>query len=410
MTNALVFFPQNLLPPKSGFHRRGLELLSAFHDLGVNITLASSHMAADWSTYSWSPESIAALHAQYGIEVRVHTPSATDRRTVRWLEHAYRRLKRRPPSSSRIMTPPGMRRWFAQVVDQVEPDLVLMNYVLWDGLIDHRRLRSVRRAIDIIDLVTLNQKMWQALMSKLPPLPLDPATVPDEIVSLDFFTRLDLEPDQEEFRICDRYDYTISITRQEREVIRTKTSRTQVVHIPMMQDVKDMSNTYAGPALFATGPNPFNLQAYLFFAKRVLPTILARTSDFSLQVTGYCCDKVIGARGIVLSGFVPDLAAAYGQARFAICPVFGLTGQQVKIVEAMAHGVPVVALKEAAARSPIEHEVNGLVAADAAEFAEHVVRLWSDRALCRRLGEAARETIRQSSSSQQLRAALAAML
>jgi hypothetical protein len=410
MGKALVFFPQNPLPPRSGFHRRGLEILAALRDLGVTTVLASSEMSATWAGESWNAESVSTVKAGYVADVRLHQADGIDRRVVRALDATYRRLQRVPPPSSRIHTPPGMRRWFRRTVEDWSPDLILMNYILWDGLIDHRRFRSVRRAIDIIDLVTLNQRMWRALTDALPPFPVHADAVPDAVTKTDFFAALHLAPAAEEFSICDRYDCTIAITRQERDEIAARTTKTQVVHIPMTQDVKYPGNTYGAPPLFATGPNPFNVQGYLFFVRHVLPTVRAQIPSFLLQVTGDCCNNVRAVDGVALSGFVPNLEDTYRHACFAICPVFGLTGQQVKIVEAMAHGVPVVALTAAAMRSPIEHGVNGLVARDADEFADHVTRLWSDRKLCRQLGETARDTIQREYSPTRLRAALAPLI
>jgi glycosyltransferase involved in cell wall biosynthesis len=106
--------------------------------------------------------------------------------------------------------------------------------------------------------------------------------------------------------------------------------------------------------------------------------------------------------GIMVRGFVPNLTSLYELARFVVCPVFGGTGQQIKIVEAMAHGVPVIALRAAAASSPIVHEVNGLVANNAEEFAECVLRLWNDQQLCRQMGQAARDTVASQYSRSRL--------
>jgi glycosyltransferase involved in cell wall biosynthesis len=69
-------------------------------------------------------------------------------------------------------------------------------------------------------------------------------------------------------------------------------------------------------------------------------------------------------------------------------------------LEAMAHGVAVITLPGAARSSPIRHGQNGLVANNAREFAEYVVQLSRDRELCRRLGQAARETIASEYSPQ----------
>jgi glycosyltransferase involved in cell wall biosynthesis len=115
--------------------------------------------------------------------------------------------------------------------------------------------------------------------------------------------------------------------------------------------------------------------------------------DVVVTVFGPLTAYVTPGTGVRLVGYVPDLAAEYAQARFAIVPVYGGTGQQVKIVEAMAHGLAVVALKPAADRSPLRHRETGLVAAKAEEFAESVLELWNNPELCRRLGEAAREVV-----------------
>jgi glycosyltransferase involved in cell wall biosynthesis len=103
--------------------------------------------------------------------------------------------------------------------------------------------------------------------------------------------------------------------------------------------------------------------------------------------------------GIKLRGFIPNLADLYLEAAFLPCPIFGGTGQQVKIVEALAHGLPVIAFEAAAKTSPIIHNVNGLIAHDALEFAEHTVYLWQNRDFCQELGRAGRETIRNEFSS-----------
>jgi glycosyltransferase involved in cell wall biosynthesis len=110
------------------------------------------------------------------------------------------------------------------------------------------------------------------------------------------------------------------------------------------------------------------------------------------------------------AGYADDFRSVLAEAAFLVCPVFGGTGQQVKIVEAMAHGLAVVALRDAAERSPLEHGISGLVADTAEEFAEHVLTLWKDRALCRALGQAARRVVTEQLSEGRLMDALTPML
>jgi len=55
-----------------------------------------------------------------------------------------------------------------------------------------------------------------------------------------------------------------------------------------------------------------------------------------------------------------------------------------------------------ATSSPIHHGVNGFIADDAAEFADYVAQLYADRALCRQMGDAARQTIADQFSQAKL--------
>ena len=421
MKRALVFVPHNPWPPKSGAHKRYLETITGLNELGFKVTLAGSVIGTD---NKWETASKAELKKSWVDEVHVHQPVEEDFKFVHRLKSFYdldysfipvlRKLhlirEREASLSSRIRTVPSMRRWFDQIIEKTNPDLIFMNYVLWDPLVNHQKWRSITRIMETIDLFSLNRRMWNALEEFLPARPINPADVSDEVLQEDFFHQPKITVDPDEFKIYDQYSYTIAISQQEAEVIQKNTSQTKVVYIPMTQEPVQIANDYSGPALFTTGPNPYNTQGYLYFTKRVLPRVLTKDPSFSLQVTGYCSNEVLPVDGVMLSGFVQNLESVYRSARFFVCPVFGGTGQQVKVVEAMAHGLPAIALRNAAARSPIRHEVNGMIADSPEEFAEHVLRLWKDPELCAQLGEAARDTISREFSRDRLIETLATMV
>ena len=262
--------------------------------------------------------------------------------------------------------------------------------------------RGTLRVIDYYDILSRNLEMREALERYLPQPPIRAADVDGAVLEEDFFLGLEYPQLRKELGIFDKYDYTLCINRWEASVVEEYAGHTHPLFLPLTWEPVFLNNTYDGPALFPTGPNPFNLQGYLYLLRKVLPRVREEAGSFSLEVTGHCCDLVVPEEGVEHAGFVPDLTELYAKARYVVCPVFGGTGQQIKISEAMAHGVPVVALRQAAEASPLEHGVNGWVAEDAAGFAEGMVRLWLDRELCRRLGEAARETIKQGYSHQQL--------
>lgn len=384
----LFFFPHNPYPPRSGAHQRCLEMLSGLRALGCATTLISTKLFSD---APWEAASVQTLERDWVERVLIYETAALDHYFRAMLMRTNSLLGRQAPLNSMLYHPPAFRRWAARISEQVKPDLAVINYAYWDGLLP--RQAAAVTAIETHDLLTLNQRMRQALQQRLPAPPINPAQVADEVLQKDFFDRLALEADPEEFRIYDKYDFTIAISAKEAALIRQQTKKTETLLIPMTQEVKRGQPGYDGAAVFVTGPNPFNLQGYLYFVKHVLPRVRRQSPSFQLQVTGATCQSVLPAEGVLLSGFVPDLKAVYESARFAICPVFGGTGQQVKVVEAMSYGLPVVITRAAAESSPVRHGVNGLVANNAEEFAESCTRLWQDPELCRRLGRAAKETI-----------------
>jgi glycosyltransferase involved in cell wall biosynthesis len=81
-------------------------------------------------------------------------------------------------------------------------------------------------------------------------------------------------------------------------------------------------------------------------------------------------------------GFVPDeeLAAAYARARLAICPLRYGAGVKLKVVEAMAQGVPVVTTEIGAQGLPHLATVCD-IAGTTETLADAAVRLLSDDTL-----------------------------
>jgi hypothetical protein len=67
----VVFFPHNLYPPQSEFHKRGLEILSRLKEIGCNINILSSCTTAQ---PPWNNESIRALKARFVDDIHIYEP------------------------------------------------------------------------------------------------------------------------------------------------------------------------------------------------------------------------------------------------------------------------------------------------------------------------------------------------
>jgi glycosyltransferase involved in cell wall biosynthesis len=395
----LFFCAFPIYPPHSGLDRRCLELLKAFKNVGLNVTLCSLYNPKHGNP--WGQESIIHLQTFYVAQVRLYALTKADRLYLK-LWHLWHVLKRGSGDfSSRSIAAPGLIRWFSRLAVSLDAGAALVVYANWASLLADLP-PQVLKVIEMIDLVSLNARMW---------------TVADRENSGNFsalldenlFLRLKLEADPEEINAYDIADYTLAISRTEAEAVSRMTSKTKVITLPMTLEPATHVNTYRGNAIFLMGPNPFNLQGARLFIGRILPAILLEVPEFEVSFTGFN-DGLQTDSAVKLCGFVPDLEDLFIQARFLICPVYGGTGQLVKVLEAMSHGIPAIVFRHSSHRAPIEHGIDGLIAEDSAHFARLAIRLWSNPEECRAMGAKARLKVAHQYSTRNLMEGLQPLL
>jgi glycosyltransferase involved in cell wall biosynthesis len=392
----LAYFLHNPWPPRSGAHRRCLQVLLGLAREGAEVYLASSPLHSETE---WTDASAQALRDAGLKDVFVLRPDRLGRLGDR-LQRRWRRFRGvRRWFGEGGFAPWSHRRAFSRLVKRLSPDVVLINYAFNDEIFDHRRHRRPVQAIEMHDLLSVNQQMRVTIARQLEAFEQTgrPGLLFDETLAW----AAALPPAPEELAIYRSYNVVLAISRREQELLAPRLPGTRVLWLPMSIAPVEVANRHRGPAIFFASGNPFNRQGLLYFAHCVLPEVLRTCPDFQLDIFGDISpDGLADKPGLQFRGYAPDLKAACEEASFFVCPVFAGTGQQVKIIEAMAHGLPVVALARAATESPLLDSVNGLVATDAGEFARHVCTLWRDRAQCAKLGAAARQAISAASRNQ----------
>src|SRR5262249_10860428 len=98
---------------------------------------------------------------------------------------------------------------------------------------------------------------------------------------------------------------------------------------------------------------------------------------------------------VTLLGFIDDLASFYDRCRVFVAPHRFAAGIPLKVVEAMANGVPCVISPLLAEQLGVTDDVEALVAADPEEFAQQIKRLYGDAALWQRIQRRAFRMIRE---------------
>jgi glycosyltransferase involved in cell wall biosynthesis len=139
-----------------------------------------------------------------------------------------------------------------------------------------------------------------------------------------------------------------------------------------------------------------NIDAAVILVEQVLPAVQARTdSPLSVALVGpHGDDPALLALArhprVELLGYVAELALVYEQAMVVVAPLQVGGGTRIKLLEAFAHLVPVVATPAAAAGLAVESGVHLLVGDTCDELAEHVLALLEDPRARQRIAVAAR--------------------
>jgi glycosyltransferase involved in cell wall biosynthesis len=122
-----------------------------------------------------------------------------------------------------------------------------------------------------------------------------------------------------------------------------------------------------------------NAQGAAWFAQQVWPRILDKVPDATLAMVGRGAAselQALAAPGTRIEVFsdVPDVGVFYDRARVAVAPVQVGSGTKIKVLEALAHGVPCVATDHCGAGFEGEFEALFL-AGEPAAFAARCIAL-----------------------------------
>jgi glycosyltransferase involved in cell wall biosynthesis len=153
-----------------------------------------------------------------------------------------------------------------------------------------------------------------------------------------------------------------------------------------------------GVAQYGYAPNR---EGFDWFIREVWPLVRAARPQARLKLVGNppgapLVDRWRAVPGVELSGTVPDVTGHYAAARVAIAPVFRGGGTKIKVVEALALGLPCVCSTHAA--SAFAGADSLLVTDDPRLFAQHCLDLLGDAARRADLAERGRRLVRQDYS------------
>lgn len=197
-----------------------------------------------------------------------------------------------------------------------------------------------------------------------------------------------------------QYGACTAASAQEAALLQQEVGVTAVV-VPNCIDVAayaDVTAVAQPDTLIYTGSFSFapNYEAMYWFVTAVWPLVLAQRPQARLLITGNPAGRTLPfAANVTHLGFVDDVRPYVAASTISIAPLQTGGGTRLKILEAMALRVPVVATRKGAEGLDCRHEQHLLLADTPPAFAAAVVRLLQDATLRRCLAENAYQLAQQ---------------
>lgn len=204
-----------------------------------------------------------------------------------------------------------------------------------------------------------------------------------------------------EREVCGRFHHIGAVSEDDRQKFMDLYGCESITIIPNGIDVNYYDFSLPEPTgntlVFSASFDAFvNQDAVDYFMSSIFPRIVERTPDIRVVFLGkdpppsllkYASEKVS------FTGVVEDVRPHLSRSNVCIVPIRVAGGSRIKILEAMAAGLPVVSTPEGAEGLDVAHGEHILVAQNEVEFAKLVLRCMSNRELVEQLCTRARRLV-----------------
>ena len=202
-----------------------------------------------------------------------------------------------------------------------------------------------------------------------------------------------------ELRWCSRFHVNLVVSEQDRRDLSAAIPTITTAVVANGTDVEffKMRPDPGGTTLLFCGGLDWypNIDAIRFFFDAIWPKLVDEQSDVEVYIVGRNPPEWLAKLSakdcrIHVTGFVEDVRPYFEKATAYVCPIVDGGGTRLKVLDALAMGVPLVGTSFACSGLPVEDGEHVLMADAPKTFVTQIQRLFNDPALRRKLSGKAR--------------------
>jgi glycosyltransferase involved in cell wall biosynthesis len=212
-------------------------------------------------------------------------------------------------------------------------------------------------------------------------------------------------------------DTVVAVTETEREAILKLAPDALVMVIPNIHEVPQVREIpleeREGLVFIGHYLHSPNADAVEYFVRDILPLVKRLIPDVKFRMLGNSMtDEVyrLADDSVEAIGYVAEVTPYFQQSRVFVAPLRFGAGMKGKIGQSMSLGLPVVTTSIGAEGMALVNEEHVLIADDASEFADAVVRLYTDDQLWKTIARQARDLMRLNYSPTVVRGRIEALV